>query len=414
MNTTQEEPEIFLFTTEFPFGKGEQFLESEILMLSAFTNKLTVVPSRIGGKQRALPKNIKMDLTFAQSFPSTKKKIIEINKPRIYNLILQYENFKNILNPLKLARSVRAAYNAEKAREWAKNKFKDPNEKIVFYSYWLEFYTFGLALFTKGRNKTKLVSRAHGYDLYNYRHPFNFIPFREKLLESITKVYPVSLNGFEYLSKNYPQLESKFMVANLGTFDCGHKINFDPIENHLNIVSCSLLYPLKRIDLIAKSLFQLAKENPIINFNWTHIGDGPLMGKIAALVSSINRKNLTINLLGHLSNEEVLAFYKEQVTNVFINVSTTEGIPVSIMEAQSFGIPVVATAVGGIPEIVNNTNGILLSANPNIDEVKEAIKRFTDTEFQQQKRIMSRKNWETKYNAEKNYTRFYKEISHLH
>ena len=43
--------------------------------------------------------------------------------------------------------------------------------------------------------------------------------------------------------------------------------------------------------------------------------------------------------------------------DLFLTVSANEGIPVSIMEAQSFGIPVIATDVGGISEIVNNVNG---------------------------------------------------------
>ena len=61
---------------------------------------------------------------------------------------------------------------------------------------------------------------------------------------------------------------------------------------------------------------------------------------------------------------------------MFINVSSTEGIPVSIMEAMSFGIPVIATAVGGTPEIVNNENGYLLSKDPSAKELAEVIQNF--------------------------------------
>jgi len=57
-------------------------------------------------------------------------------------------------------------------------------------------------------------------------------------------------------------------------------------------------------------------------------------------------------------------------------VSETEGLPISIKEVQSCGIPVVGTSVGGIPEIVSNDNGLLLPENPSTHEVGNAIAEF--------------------------------------
>jgi glycosyltransferase involved in cell wall biosynthesis len=59
---------------------------------------------------------------------------------------------------------------------------------------------------------------------------------------------------------------------------------------------------------------------------------------------------------------------------VFISLSQHEDIPVSILEAFSFGIPVIAANVGGIAEVLQNgVNGILLSANPTAAELVEAL-----------------------------------------
>lgn len=55
--------------------------------------------------------------------------------------------------------------------------------------------------------------------------------------------------------------------------------------------------------------------------------------------------------------------YSEHPVDVFINLSTNEGVPVSIMEAISFDIPIVATDVGGTSEIVTDETGILVSSN---------------------------------------------------
>lgn len=69
---------------------------------------------------------------------------------------------------------------------------------------------------------------------------------------------------------------------------------------------------------------------------------------------------------------------------MFINVSSSEGLPVSIMEACSFGIPIIATNVGGTAEIVQaGVNGILLKEQFETEVLKQAILRFAGMERQE-------------------------------
>ncbi|MEG1497600.1 MAG: glycosyltransferase, partial [Clostridiales bacterium] len=94
----------------------------------------------------------------------------------------------------------------------------------------------------------------------------------------------------------------------------------------------------------------------------------------------------------------------------------SEGIPVSIMEAISFGIPVIATDVGGVNEIVyNDQNGILLDKDFSDNQLIEAINKFAfmpNDEYLKY-RDNARNIWEKNYDAEKNYTEFLNEISRL-
>jgi len=107
----------------------------------------------------------------------------------------------------------------------------------------------------------------------------------------------------------------------------------------------------------------------------------------------------------------VMEFYKTNPIDLFINVSSSEGIPVSIMEAQAFGVPVMATDVGGTAEIVNNENGILLPANPSVEAIADEISALIGNQTElKKKRGISVNNWKTYFNAEENYRNFSKQL----
>ena len=92
-------------------------------------------------------------------------------------------------------------------------------------------------------------------------------------------------------------------------------------------------------------------------------------------------------------------------------MSSSEGIPVSIMEAMSFGIPCIASDVGGNQEIINhNVNGILLKSNPDFTDVKNTIEEIASKTPEQYRKISQNayQTWEKHYNSETNYTNFTK------
>ena len=84
----------------------------------------------------------------------------------------------------------------------------------------------------------------------------------------------------------------------------------------------------------------------------------------------------------------------------------------SIQEAISFGIPVIATNVGGIPEIVKQETGILIDKNFDIKKVAEQIEAFiTSNKNKEEFRNGVRNFWKEKFDAEKVYTEFYKVLT---
>ena len=188
---------------------------------------------------------------------------------------------------------------------------------------------------------------------------------------------------------------------------------FSEISNDkvFRIVSCSFLVPVKRIDLLIKGLEILGKKNTDKIFEWTHIGDGPLRSELEKLAEKRLPKNLNYRFLGYVPEGGVISYYKNNMIDVFINVSSSEGTPVSIMEAQSCGIPVIATDVGGNSEIVDEFNGAIISKDPDPSEIAKKIIMFlTNTNQLKGKKVSSYHNWNTYYNSEKNHTEFIRDM----
>ena len=132
------------------------------------------------------------------------------------------------------------------------------------------------------------------------------------------------------------------------------------------------------------------------------------MPYVEEMASKIMPGNVRHHFLGNLPNDKVISFYKNNPVDLFVHVSSSEGgVPVSIMEAQSCGIPVVATSVGGSKEIVSDEVGKLLKENPTPEQIAENISSILDNpELAIEKRKTSKLNWQDHYNADKNYAEF--------
>ena len=277
---------------------------------------------------------------------------------------------------------------------------------LTFYSYWLYDTAFA-AINLKERYGDKVkgvVSRTHRYDLYANENSMNYIPHRYYLLENLDQVYPCSDDGSDYLKKLYPAYSHKIKTAYLGTKD--HGIAQNSNDNVYRIVSCCHVSPVKRIDLLAKSL---AKLNDLgIKLKWTHFGAGDGLEAIK-LYAKENLNFMEVNFAGSVKNGELMDYYKKESVDLFINTSSSEGLPVSIMEACSFGIPTIATNVGGTAEIVKESEtGLLLDVNFKPEELGEKIKYMIklSKEEKQEFRDKCRELWVMNFCAEENFARF--------
>ena len=102
-------------------------------------------------------------------------------------------------------------------------------------------------------------------------------------------------------------------------------------------------------------------------------GDGPLLSFLIDKSKSDLNDNIFVDFKGRVPNEEIFKFYKNQCVDAFINLSKHEGLPVSVIEAMSYGIPAIATNVGATSELVNSENGLLLDEEFQISELTKSI-----------------------------------------
>jgi glycosyltransferase involved in cell wall biosynthesis len=178
----------------------------------------------------------------------------------------------------------------------------------------------------------------------------------------------------------------------------------------LTLVSCSTLKPVKRVHLIIEALARVES----LDITWIHFGYGSLQTELEALIIEklSSKNNIHPRIHGAITNHDLFQFYSHNYVDLFINTSSSEGLPVSIMEAQSFGIPTVAMDVGGVSEIVGAETGVLLHPDDPPEQIAKAIRELLSLPKEQKDRL--RKNvmdqWETHYNAEKNYPDFIRQI----
>lgn len=405
-------------TNTYPYDYGESFLEVEIEYLAKEFKKVIILPFRKSSHSRNIPENVIVDdtltrksrlniffLFFLKSLRSNNFKE-ELKKITINNIVI---DFGRVL--LFCCKSLYIGFLIENLIK--ENKLSIKNS--IFYTYWLTSAAHGVGLLRKKYPLIKIVSRAHGYDLYSERYFSNYIPMQLETIANLDRLFLISKDGYQYLNNKYKFtqgfIEEKMIVSRLGVKEyIATKSCWEIQKNSKTpflIVTCSSIIPVKRIDLLINALAILDKKYRGKKIEWHHIGGGRSEKQIKRMAKNNLSQQVTYEFHGVLTNNEVLALYNNCSFDLFVNTSDSEGIPVSIMEALSASIPVVARNVGGISEIVNNRNGFLLDAMLTPEKLAEILLKIIASE---EVLLIKRKEaidfWRKNFYADINYKKF--------
>ncbi|MBK8465888.1 MAG: glycosyltransferase [Chloracidobacterium sp.] len=161
------------------------------------------------------------------------------------------------------------------------------------------------------------------------------------------------------------------LVRNVVTGKSG-EINLRSTDaNSVRILFAGRLVPQKRPELFIEMASQLCERLFDVNLEFVIAGDGPLRSDLEHLAQKHNLENKGVKFAGETS--EMSELYLS--SDILVLTSDHEGTPNVILEAMAYGLPVVATTVGGVPGILNDRCGILVEPT-NIEELVAAASKL--------------------------------------
>lgn len=410
---------IYILTDGFPYGRGEKtFILPEIEVLKK-TYDITII-SGASSKEAAQEELItKLDdsINIFRFCPEEQKKML-FYKYLILFWLNKYcwSEVKNIIVArkkvfLRIWKSMHFYARAESRYHWIKKNNIIDKEKSIYYSYWYNDKALTMTMHRDEYPELKIITRAHGYDLFDERVKKTLRqPFKKVMDSQIDHIMFVSnYNLNYYVHKMGMNNHEKYSIQRIGALDAKQYPAAIDRKDNFRIVSCSNLIKLKRVPLIVDAL-KLIED---INIEWIHFGTGNEAKEVEeyAQTSLQDKGNIKYQFMGYVSRDEIYQYYATTYIHCFITVSETEGSPVSMQEALAFGMPIIGTDVGGISEMIDG-NGYLLPSNPSAEETAQAIRKIYhigETEYQYM-REKSLAIWNKDYNLNRNMDKLLREL----
>lgn len=397
---TQNHRRLLLVTKDFPYPGGEQFLETEMEALCRHFAVIDVVPLKHAHRRhKPRPRAVPPEVRIFDHGPSSPLRAAWRGSPAALHILaqaLQACRHAGIRNPMTWSSILAAVIRRrDTARRLVRTGVLGRSDAV--YSYWADSTAYLLAELRAVAGPSSLaqpfVTRAHGHDLWAERLGLEHLPFQLATIRSCDHVCPCSERGAAYLRANYPSYADRIKAAYLGV---APQTDFAApgTDGVLRLLTCSEVIPLKRLQLFAEAFGLLRRPA-----QWTHIGDGPEGGALRERCTRLS-PHLKVAFPGIMPNSAVLNYYRSHPVDLFVNVSVSEGIPVTIMEALSFGVPALATDVGGVAELVRPEVGRLLPADLTVDHLaacleQHAVGDYDRRQIQQwQRRTFSTANYE--------------------
>ena len=223
----------------------------------------------------------------------------------------------------------------------------------------------GDPVWERAYNKAKISESFDEFQVKNYGFS---ISFQKKVRSFSIKKSDIVVTPSQHLKNFILNLgfKNKIEIINNGVFIPEENTNIFT-NDQINITIVSRLVSHKNIEKIIKAISDL--NSPLINLNI--IGDGPELNQLQKIsLESNNKDNIIFH--GKLNRDDINHIFLK--SDIYIQASNYEGLPHSLLEAMSYGIPVLCTPVGECKEILGNEDrGYILDLPVSKNNIKSKI-----------------------------------------
>lgn len=368
---------VAIITSHFPYGVPEQFFEAELPLWAESGHEVTLLPMRCGGKARTVPAGVTLDHSLAV-LDTFKRKGSPLSIVRALVDVPTLQEVSRTLWDRKFsfrgaAEIISTEAQVRHLRTLIRKAYYAHDGFDVVYAYWHGPAAYAAAAeSTAGTPIGWTAARAHRVDLLEESRPSGHHPRKRQYQRMIDRHVPISDMAAEYLVNRYGVDPDRILISRLGVAIPEERSRPSPRET-LRILSISYVTPIKRVPSILRAVESAAAARPQTKVEWTHLGSGPGFAALKEAADEISSPNLSVTLAGQVAHDDVLEYLASQAADIFVNFSSSEGVPVSIMEAMAHGIPAIAPSLGGIPELVDSDCGTLLPHDASEGDLANAI-----------------------------------------
>ena len=323
-----------------------------------------------------------------------------------------YKELRHLINDKKfslknLVKIVKYAYDAASIYHYILHQ--NPSGKLL-YSFWFSYDSYACAKIKESHPEIVAIARAHAYEVQINRNTCNPYLMKKYTCDHLDEIAFISQNSLLSFFEYYRDYQSNINIRYLGSTSEETGFVERKQTDRFIILSCSSIVHVKRLDRLINVI---SNWNALIPLHWIHIGDGMLAMEIKKTASELLDSNplVTYEFLGHLDNNRVHDVLKQSSVNLFVNVSDSEGVPVSIMEAMSLGLPVVAPKIFGIPELVDDECGILYDAENPEHSLMNCLETFFTMSIDERNRMgrNAYNRWKKRFCLEDNLQCFFQQ-----